>query len=225
MSTPQKKHTVSRWLVPSVTLMQRVNMRNKLLVLMGLLLVPLVVVAYVQVVTLVGDYRVAQQELVGVQAVQRIAELADAVVQHRTEVFLAGQPQLDAAHAQTRQTLQTAADTLDAWVGTHPELALSRAWADLQAEVRGLPGGVALAERQTAFVRHSRVVDGLRRMGALAGETSTLVLDPSADTYFLQTVLVDLLVPWKDATGSASALGAGLGAGAAEGGAAAQPLG
>lgn len=197
--------------------MQRVNMRNKLLVLVGLLLVPLVVVAYVQVVTLLGDYRVAQQELVGVQTVQRIADLADRVMQHRAAVLMAGQPQADAAHAQTQQTLEASAGALDAWVRSHPELALSGPWAELQAEVRGLSGAVPAAERQAAFVRHSKLVDGLRRLGSLAGETSSLVLDPSADTYFLQSLLVDVLVPWKDAISSASALGASVGVGAGEG--------
>lgn len=195
---------VAPWLAPSVALMQRVKMRTKLLVLGGVLMLPLMVVAYLQVASLVQGHQQAQRALVGAQTVQRITDVLDSVMQHRT-VTLTAQASPDTAP--TRQALAQARNALDSWVRSHPELALSSAWTPLQADIDSLPEAVPPAERKAAFARHAKVVDGLRRMAALAAEISALVLEPSADTYFLQSVVVDMLVPWRDTLSSALSLG------------------
>ena len=224
MTTSTPHRPVAPWLAPSVALMQRVRMRTKLMVLVGLLMLPLLVVAYLQVSSLVQGHLQAQRALVGAQTVQRLTDVLDVVMQQRA-VVLTGQTSADASRAQVRQALVQARGELDTWVRSHPELALSSAWAPLQGDIDSLPDTVAAAERKAAFARHAKVVDGLRRMVSLAAETSALVLEPTADTYFLQSMVADLLVPWRDTLSSALLVGAHWQSGEAEAGSSGAALG
>jgi methyl-accepting chemotaxis protein len=146
-------------------------------------------------------------------------------MQHRT-VTLTDQASADAARAQARQSLAQSRGELDTWVRNHPELALSSVWTPLQGDIDGLAtAAVPPAERKAAFERHAKVVNGLRRMASLATETSALVLEPTADTYFLQSMVGDLLVPWRDTLSSALLVGAHWQSGEVEAGTSSAALG
>lgn len=195
--------------------MQRVRMRTKLSILFALVLVPLVSVGYFFVSLTLSDYQIARSEIDGVRAVSLMTDLVTEVQQHRTEVILGMRPDMAAARANTEAQMGKLVTAFDAMLQQHPHLKLEKAWAPIKAEIAALPSTVADADKKAAFAKHSKVVDGLRKLTVFAGETSALVLDPVADTYFLQSILVEQAIPWIDTVSSARALGeawaAGLG--------------
>ncbi|MFN4004838.1 MAG: methyl-accepting chemotaxis protein [Hylemonella sp.] len=110
---------------------------------------------------------------------------------------------------QTRRALAQAIEALDAAVRARPALGLQSQWeavrARLQPLLRAESGDAA------AFIAdHSARIEELRRLAVLAGETSGLLLDPQADSYFLMTLLVDRMLPWLEQLGQLRGAGAGL---------------
>lgn len=208
MSTNTNQFQVSAWLKPSVRLMQRFRMQTKLATMAALLIVPLLVVSYAQLSTLLSDYQTVKHEVLGVQAVGLITDVATEVQGHRIEMLLAGKPEFDSARVQTRQRLSAAVSAFDSWNKEHPELDLSKAWAASRSDVQALTTDAAGADRAALMARHGKSVDALRKLVQYAGETSTLVLDPSGSTYFLQDVLVEQAIPWIEAVSSTRAVGA-----------------
>ena len=97
---------------------------------------------------------------------------------------------------------------MDPWVKEHPELDLGQSWSALRAEVQTLTVDAAGQDSAAVFSRHTKVVDGIRRLVLYAGETSGLLLDPVAETYFLQDVLTVQVIPWLEATSHLRAVGA-----------------
>ena len=208
MSIDTNQFRVSAWLAPSVRLMQRFRMQTKLATMAGLLLVPLLVVSYVQLSTLFSDYRTAKLEVQGVQAVGLITDVVTQVQGHRIAMLLTGKPEFDSARAQTRQGLAAAVSAFDAWDKEHPELGLSKKWAGIRSDLQTLTLDTASADGAALAARHSQSVDSLRKLVQYAGETSLLALDPSGSTYYLQDVLVEQAIPWLEAISRTRAVGA-----------------
>ena len=75
MSSESKKMSVSPWLKPAVILMQRFRMTAKLTTMAALLVLPLVVVTYLQVSRLIADFRTSQTAVLGAHALGKIADL------------------------------------------------------------------------------------------------------------------------------------------------------
>lgn len=210
-----QKIVVSAWLAPSVALMQRVRMRTKLSILIALVVVPLIAIGFFFVSATYTEYRTARSELEGLRAVVLLTELVTQVQQHRTEVQLNARPDMEAARAQTESQMSKTVASLDALVKEFPGLQLDKKWAPIRTDITALGGTAGEADKKSAFAKHSKAVDALRKLTMFAGETSALVLDPSADTYFLQSILVEQAIPWIDtvsvgrALGEAWALGSG----------------
>jgi hypothetical protein len=58
----------------------------------------------------------------------------------------------------------------------------------------------ATADRGALYDRHTALLTRLQKFTSLAAETSTLLLDPYADTYFLMETVVGRLPPLQQAT-------------------------
>jgi methyl-accepting chemotaxis protein len=188
--------------------MQRFHMKTKLLTMAGLLMVPLLVVGYAQLTTLWNDYKTVKLEILGVQAVELITEVTTDVQMHRTAMQLRGRPEFENARAQARQNLTKATAALDTWLKEQPELDLSKRWSSVRSEVQSVMAEDAGADSAAVFAKHTKTVTALRKLTLYAGETSTLVLDPIAETYFLQDVLVEHSIPWIEAVSTTRAVGA-----------------
>ena len=186
--------------------MQRVRMRTKLSILVALVLVPLVAIGYFFVSITLSDYRITRSEIEGVRVVAVITDLATEVQQHRTEVLLSSRPDMAAAREKTQANLTKLVVAMDAMVHQYPQLKLDKGWAEVKSEVAALPAATGESDKRAVFDKHTKVVDGLRKLAMFTGETSALVLDPAADTYFLQTILVEQAIPWIDTVSSARVL-------------------
>ena len=90
------------WLIPGVALMQRLRMSVKVGTMALLALVPLCVMAFVLLSSLLNDYDVARKELMGAEVASLVTDLATDVQRLRVNGLLMGNPAYDSDRAQTR---------------------------------------------------------------------------------------------------------------------------
>jgi len=212
MTTPSSPRQIPGLLRPGVSLMQRLTMPVKLYSLAAILLVPLAIMSWYVFQTLYANVALARSELAGAELVKRATDVVVLVQTHRgqTNIMLSGNAGPSAAREETRRKLLPAVEALEAQVRAEPGLNLEGRWKDLRPRLDRLLQAGTGADRAAVFAEHTAAVDALRQMVLYAGETSGLLLDPEANTYFIMTVLVDRLIPWIEQMGLARGAGAGL---------------
>jgi methyl-accepting chemotaxis protein len=203
MSSESKQLRVSPWLMPAVVLMRRFHMTAKLSTMAALLVLPLVVVTYLQVSRLIDDAQTTRTAVVGAQAVGKIADLLTELQHHRIESLQGIQPEAEKARIQTRERLSAQSADFDAFVKEHADLKLADSWSAIRTALLplGAVGGAPIAPE-----KYAQVIHDLRKLTLYAGETSALVLDPVPDTYFLQDILSVHSIPWLESISNMRAL-------------------
>lgn len=196
MSSESSQIKIGAWLAPGVRLMQRYRMSLKLTVMVATLIIPLVVVTYLQVSRLMDDFDTARNEVLGAQVVAQLTDLVTEVQHHRVESVMSSAPDFETLRAQTRKQLATQLAALDAVVQAQRVLQISAPWSAVRSELQTIL--VAGDNDTVPAERYSKVVDQLRMICMLVGESSTLVLDPFANTYFLQIILTEHAIPWLE---------------------------
>ncbi|NVO05518.1 MAG: hypothetical protein HXX19_06030 [Rhodoferax sp.] len=196
MHPESSPRSVSAWLSPGVSLMQRLHMPVKLTTMALMLGLPLVVVTYVLLSTLFTDYVTARNEVFGAQALERVTDVLTDVQHLRTASMLAGRPEIDKVQAGTADKLKADLATVDAWVAQHPELHWTKNWAAQQAALQGLQVPASEANRAATYEAQTAAIASLRKLAGLIGEESALVLDPLAESYFLQDILTSRAIVW-----------------------------
>ncbi len=211
-------HTTSSFIRPAVRLMQRLSMPVKMMAMASVVVIPLLMVAFVLSKSMWDQRLVALSELSGLKMVNQIADVVELAQLHRgqTHTLLAGNAAMESAQAATRDKLRSATAALDAQVNQHPELGLDSSWAAIKQELNSLASGrFEFAQRNEVFGRHTEQVERLRKLASLAGETSGLLLDPVANSYFLMDIVVDRIIPLTEITAQMRGLGAAAMAAAA----------
>jgi len=125
-----------RWLAPSVALMRRFRMPVKLAALLTIILVPLLVIGYVQFSTLILDYKIAANESRGAQAVSLITDVVSEVQHHRLATLLSAKPEYEAAHQQTNKRLGAAIDAMSPFIAANADLDLAKGWNEVLPELK-----------------------------------------------------------------------------------------
>lgn len=186
-------------------------MTLKMLGMAATLLLPLLVVGAMLISGQWQQRQLALLELQGVAVVERITAVAQALHQHRsyTSIALSGDAAATAQRDQARQQLAQAMSALDAQVQASPELALAERWAQLRGALQQLAqGNWSSGERPQAMLEHQKALDLLHGLLTLNGETSKLLLDPEAASYFWMDVVAEHLVLLQDTTDLMRAEGA-----------------
>ena len=196
MSSESSVIKVGAWLAPGVALMQRFRMSAKMAVMAAILIVPLVFVTYLQVFRLLTDYETARSEAIGARVVSQITDLVTEVQHHRVESYMSAKPDSENLRAQTNQRMTGLVGELDVVVKNQTELQLSGPWMQLRSELQAIAS--TGTKEPVQGQRYTKLVDDLRKMSVLVAERSTLVLDPFADTYFLQMILTEHAIPWLE---------------------------
>ena len=183
-------------MAPGVALMQRFRMSTKLYVMAALLVVPLVVVTYAQLATLQDTYLTAHSEVHGALAVGLITDVVTGVQHSRLLPVMSGDPAAEKLRAQTVQKLSESVAALDAFVKNEPRLDLASLWGSLRSDVQAVSSGGD--DSLATAAAYSKVVNDLRNMAYRVGENSGLLLDPVADTYFMQDILTEHAIGWLE---------------------------
>ena len=197
MSTESTQVKVRAWLAPGVALMQRFRMAAKLSTMAALLVIPLVVVSYLQIARLVDDYKTARDEVIGAKAISQLTDLVTEVQLHRVESVMSTQPDFEKKHSQTQKRLTEQVVAFDAMVKQEAVLGIASGWRAVMPDLQSI--ATASVNDTIPGAKYKKLVEDLRKVSLLIGENSALVLDPFADAYFLQAVLTEHAIPWLEA--------------------------
>ena len=204
----------TRLLQPGAKAMRRLRVPMKLLLLGGMLLIPLLLLALISARTSLADIASVRSELAGARAVQALTALAVDLQSHQalTHRGLSGDEAAGRSLPVARERIGTGLSAVDQTFGATPDLhsALTPDWPTLRQQAQALAEGKHPAQRNEAFAAHQDAVEALRLLVLRAGESSGLLLDPDADTFFLMDMGVERLIPWAQALSRARTLGAGV---------------
>jgi hypothetical protein len=199
MSKKAEKLQVAPWLRPAVSIMLRFRMPVKLATMGALLVIPLLVLTYVQVQSLTRDYLTSRDKVIGAEALGMVLDVAMAVQQHRLETRLGAEASAVGGSSQTRERLASATSKLSGFIDAHPALQLASRWNALAVQLDRLTRNTSGNEALALVEAHTQAMEELRKLAYFAAETSKLLLDPVAPTYVLQDLLSDHTVPWIEA--------------------------
>lgn len=195
MSSESKHTKVSPWLMPAVALMRRFRMSAKLTTLAALLVLPLIYITYLQVNRLADDYQTAKNEVSGATAAAHAADLVMEIQMYRFTALQGASAENSNGMAKAREGIVRKSSDMDAFVKAHPHLLLEDQWSSIRTAVAQYSDGKNGNEDDSKYLT---LIDGLRQLTLYAGETSTLLLDPFAGSYFLQDILTVHSIPWID---------------------------
>ncbi|MFM1855156.1 MAG: hypothetical protein RLZ83_465 [Pseudomonadota bacterium] len=192
--------------------MSVLRMPTKLALMSLLLFTPLIVVLVSATTDRIASLQTARSEGAGAQAVQKILPVLTATQTHRgqTNLILSGQSAITADRQKTREGLRKAISAVDAVSASHPDLAIDKPWLPIKEELLRLLDDKGPTERGPVFALHTQQVEALRALVLHVAETSSLLLDPEAPTYFLMDLAVDRFAPWVEVLGRTRGLGAGV---------------
>ena len=212
MPSNQTPKVFSALLRPGIRLMQRLRMPTKLISLGVVALAPLCWVGVLLMGQLQGSYELARSEAAGALLVNSVTQVVTQAQTHRgqTNQILSGNASAASAREQTRDKLKVAMSALDAQVAANPDFKLQPRWNQVKPALEGLLRDEAGKDRTTVFAAHSAQIENLRQLATFTGETSGLLLDPEAATFFLMDVVVERFIPWIELTGVIRGSGAGL---------------
>ena len=195
-----------------VGLMQRFSMRVKLLVLSALLLVPLAFIGWSLASKVDSEYQTAASEVQGVQSILKLSQLLSEVQTHRGQlnVLMSGDGSVaDVLQATTGRVQQSLSSSKSDFV-VSADPGVAETWNRAEATIRSAIDGSATRGRVEAFNLHTEAIDQLRQVIFRVGESSGLLLDPEAKTYFLGEVVTEKIIPWIEQMGLARGAAAGI---------------
>ena len=195
---------VSRVLVPGVALMRRLRMPIKLGTMSLLMVIPLILVTYFEMSSLMADFQMARNELAGLEVAQQINALSANLQSQRRLAVLYPQTELAAARQEVTQRLQASLTAVEAQFTSHPELSLGAEWQAVRTQIEAAnaltsasPSGAASAELE-ATGHFAQAIQGLQAISFRTAEKSTLALDPVDETYYLQDLLTNRFMAWRE---------------------------
>ena len=186
---------------PAVQIMQRLRLPAKLGLMGALLMVPLLMLALSQYRLLGAELSTAISARDGARVVSHLLMLVDETQVHRglTVRVLSGDASASGERDSAKKRLSEVLRKLDGLVAS-PRLAFTMAkdWPALRSAAEAIAEGRHSARRDEAFAEHRKVVDQARQVLFLVAESSTLLLDSRADTFFLTDIAVERMVPFTE---------------------------
>jgi methyl-accepting chemotaxis protein len=208
-----------RWMLrPGMRLMRRGTLTLKFTVLS---LMPFFVILCMAVYATRlhwAQMRGTQDELQGLQLVTDVNHLSWALQAHRDLLYVrsGGRGVGTDSLNKTRQDLHAAIDELDVHLAAQKAALLSTNWQPIKKALDQLvKEGGANDAQDTDPDGYTRQVGVLRNFQLMVGETSTLLLDPEGETFYLMLMLVERFPPLIESISHLRAQGLTLVAGGA----------
>jgi methyl-accepting chemotaxis protein len=203
MTTEQNPTEVSAWLRPAVALMRRFRMTAKLTTLAALLVLPLLLMTYFQVSTLVDNYQIAKSEAAGAKVVSVAGDLVADVQLLRLAALQSAQGGSSKAIDQAREQLSRQVEAMSVAVKENADVKLRDRWEQVRSQLASLQ---TPNTQQPELEKYVIVVDALRQYMYYVGDVSGLLLDPFPESYFLQDILTVSATPWLDSISNLRAI-------------------
>ena len=201
---------MKKLLAPSIALMNRLKYPQKFILICLLLILPLALVMFLLLSNLNEGINIAQKETEGNQYLRTLRLLMEHVPQEKllAHAYLAdksqGKPALQDKMARIEQDFG-AIQKVDQQYGSTLDTAtqlnrLRQYWQSLKSSLLEL-------ETQTSDSLHDAMLGQVRSLMAHVGDTSTLILDPKLDTYYLMDATLLKLPELQDLLAQARLLG------------------
>lgn len=204
---------VNTLLAPAVALMRRLNYPSKFAVIGLLALSEILFLFYPLANNLQGSLRVARQELYGLAVDKPMLLLIQVVQQHRglSAATLGGVAKLEGKRAAKQLEVEQAVSRVDQVVAEHGAgLAIVARWGKARSHWETLRDqGLQLSVDENRKA-HAALIKELLAIVAKIGDTSYLILDPDADSYYLMDAATINLPGTLELLGQLRARGAGV---------------
>lgn len=212
MNTNVPKSILMLILKPGEAPMRRFRMPTKLAVLGALLIVPLTFLLTKEISSRLGDIAYIKQEQAGVALTENVLTLISLVQAHRglTNRMLSDDPDAEKPRTQVQDKIAEQISAVAQQIQARFPEALGDAWAERRSAIEQVTKFGADADARVAFEAHTAAIERLRTLLLIIGETSGIILDPEANSYFLIDVLVNHMVPLLESVAQARGLGAGM---------------
>jgi methyl-accepting chemotaxis protein len=190
---------------------QRLKLPAKLALLVALMALPLVLFAGTWLRNQSEALRTTQNQHHGALLAAHLLDLAVATQAHlgQTDLLLSGQTDARALRDGARQQMTQALSDSAAALAERPDWALEADWQRLAAALKTLGTDASGADRNASFAAHAQALAGISTLMERVGETSKLLYDPDAITYFLAEITIDRMLPLLAATAQLRDPGAG----------------
>lgn len=201
---------LTRLMAPGVLAIRQWRLSAKLSTLCLIVLLPLLWLSIDHFARLRSNLAFTQGEASGAEITLKLSEMVALVQAHRDQTYLQQSDQIVSAN--TREATRTQLDQqvlrLDTALKAEP--ALARNWAAVRNTVTDLTRDPLSQERAALFDAHSQQVAALHELMLLNGETSGLLFDPEAPTFFLMDLAIERFVPWIETMAQMRSTGAAL---------------
>jgi methyl-accepting chemotaxis protein len=179
-------------MAPGARLMFSLHMRSKLALLAVSVLVPMTLLMGLSLQMQREQHRFTQSELQGVAVGERLVPMLLELQKHRglTERVLRGDKAAEGQRQDARTALQAAVERLDALLAQPMDYHLADAWQPLRSQLLEVAAGRVGSQTGPAATQHTQAVAAIRQLALLNGDRSGLVLDPTAQSYYLGQLLV-----------------------------------
>ncbi len=186
MNTHQSERT-PLVLRPAVYVMRRTRMGTKITAIALSLLVPMMLVLAMLIAELYGSLKFTRGEMTGLETVNAMTTVVVQLQAHRgqTNRLLSGDEGVRGALDKTRASLRESLRAVDALSKRYPDLQLASRWPEEQSAIEALLKDAQPEQRAVVFGNHSAAVTRLQKLAFFVGDTSGLLFDPQAASYFV----------------------------------------
>ncbi|MBN8489095.1 MAG: HAMP domain-containing protein, partial [Burkholderiales bacterium] len=197
---------------PAVTLMRQLRLPVKMALIVALIAIPLLILIARTLIDTGRDLTTARNEAEGARVVAALLDVAVATQKHRgqTNMAMSGNAQAEQALKATRDELSRGLAAMQAEQATLQEWGLVEAWTPIATAVQALGEGRREGDRAQVFAAHTEQVRAMRALVLRVGETSALLFDPEAASFFLMDMVVERSLPLTEVAGLLRGQGAGL---------------
>ena len=207
-------HHAADWplLSPATGLMRRLRLPAKMALLVALVALPLLLLLVFALKETNDRLQVARNELAGARVVSALIDVAVSTQKHRgqTNMAMSGNAQAEQALTATREAWRRGLAAVDAEQAMIGQWGLDKDWQAVRQALEPLSQGRREGDRAAVFAAHTRQVKALRNLVSRVGESSGLLLDPEAATFFLMDITVERMLPLTEVAGLLRGQGAGL---------------
>ena len=174
-------------LTPAVTLMQRLRLLPKFVVLTVIFVTPLLLATFLLLSELDKSIAFTQQERLGVSHVRKIQHIIQLTQKHRAlqHMFIMGNASAEQKAQQTQKDINQEITGFDAMRSAEPALYKGDAWNEIQTGWTALQGKLAGTKDRKIYDEHTALIAQLYRFNTLIADRSKLTHDPEGTTYYL----------------------------------------
>jgi methyl-accepting chemotaxis protein len=201
---PPTRSAISRFLAPSIGLMERLSLAAKFATIAVVLLAPLAFVAHSYVSEQGTQISFAEKERVGLVYFTPTARLIHDLVQTRAAaVSTASAVDGSARLSQLRHDIQRAVAGIDATGGAARTLGLRTEWGRLRNQINAALSA-PLEKPAHAFATYDGLVSEALLLVTNTANNSNLILDPVIDSYYTMDAIVNQLPQLDNDAGRAA---------------------